>query len=206
MAARAGAMAIAKMKKMQLENKALCDVFDKADVTRDGTISIEEYITLCQEHGIVLTEEDIKTVEELADNEGEVHKADFILHIKQSNMLKEFEPVNRECDFHWKKKADLAFRIFDADADGFVSKKEFKWMTANKRVSQRKVDIMFQRCDLDGDGYLNYSEFTTLMFRQKERKERRAEEKMTKERRKEPQPKKKQKRKDEQGKEKRTPA
>ena len=36
------------------------------------------------------------------------------------------------------------FRIFDADADGFVSKKEFKWMTANKRVSQRKVDVMFQ--------------------------------------------------------------
>ena len=47
-------------------------MFDKADVTRDGTISIAEYMTLCQEYGIVLTEEDIKTVEELADNEGEV--------------------------------------------------------------------------------------------------------------------------------------
>ena len=58
---------------------ALCDVFDKADVTRDGTISIAEYITLCQEYGIVLTEEDIKTVEELADSEGEVI---FILDFK----------------------------------------------------------------------------------------------------------------------------
>ena len=38
----------------------------------------------------------------------------------------------------------MPFRIFDADSDGFVSKKEFKWMTANKRVSQRKVDVMFQ--------------------------------------------------------------
>ena len=102
-------------------------------------------------------------------------------------------------------------RIFDANGDGFVSKKEFKWMTANKRISQRKVDILFQvisdgfetfffilyfqRCDLDGDGLLNYFEFTTLMFRQKERKEKRAEEKMTKETKKEPKPRKKQKRK-----------
>ena len=35
-------------------------------------------------------------------------------------------------------------RIFDKDGDGFVSKKEFKWMTANKRISQRKVDVMFE--------------------------------------------------------------
>ena len=35
-------------------------------------------------------------------------------------------------------------RIFDTDGDGYVSKKEFKWMTANKRISQRKVDIMFE--------------------------------------------------------------
>ena len=47
-------------------------MFDKADITRDGTISIAEYMTLCQEYGIVLTDEDIKTVEDLADTEGEV--------------------------------------------------------------------------------------------------------------------------------------
>lgn len=196
MAARAGFHAMAKLKKIQMENKALCDVFDKADVTRDGTISIAEYVTLCQEYGIELTDDDLQTVEGLADADGEVHKADFILHIKQSNMLKDFEIADPESDFHWKRKADLAFSIFDADADGFVSKKEFKWMTANKRVSQRKVDIMFQRCDLDGDGFLNYSEFTALMYRQKERKENRAaKEQQNKERRKESKPKKKQKRK-----------
>ena len=43
----------------------------------------------------------------------------------------------------WSHCFDL-FRIFDKDGDGFVSKKEFKWMTANKRISQRKVDIMFE--------------------------------------------------------------
>ena len=47
-------------------------MFDKADITRDGTISIAEYLTLCKEYGIEVTDEDIKTVEELADTEGEV--------------------------------------------------------------------------------------------------------------------------------------
>ena len=57
---------------------ALCEVFDKADVTRDGTISIVEYMTLCQEYGIILTEDDIKTVEELADSDGEVSVDHFL--------------------------------------------------------------------------------------------------------------------------------
>ena len=49
----------------------------------------------------------------------------------------------------WSHCFDL-FRIFDKDGDGFVSKKEFKWMTANKRISQRKVDIMFEVRSLVG--------------------------------------------------------
>ena len=39
-----------------------------------------------------------------------VHKADFILHIKQCNLLKDFQIADPESEFHWKKKADLAFR------------------------------------------------------------------------------------------------
>ena len=39
-----------------------------------------------------------------------VHKADFILHIKQYNLLKDFQIADPESEFHWKKKADLAFR------------------------------------------------------------------------------------------------
>ena len=56
---------------------ALCEVFDKADVTRDGTISIPEYVSLCQEYGIELTDEDIHAVENLADEDGEVRRAAF---------------------------------------------------------------------------------------------------------------------------------
>lgn len=118
-----------------------------------------------------MTDNDIRAIQEIADEAGEVHKADFILHIKQYNLLKEFQIADPESEFHWKRKADLAFRIFDTDGDGYVSKKEFKWMTANKRISQRKVDIMFERCDLNKDGRLDYSEFKMLIYRNRERKE-----------------------------------
>ena len=39
---------------------ALCAVFDQADITRDGTISIAEYMALCEEYGVGLDEEDVR--------------------------------------------------------------------------------------------------------------------------------------------------
>ena len=48
-------------------------MFDKADITRDGTISIAEYMALCNEYGVQLDEEDIKAVKDIADNDGEVN-------------------------------------------------------------------------------------------------------------------------------------
>ena len=82
-------------------------------------------MALCEEYGVELSEEDILAVKDIADEDGEVlfsnlvallsilvkvHKSDFISHIKNMNMLKDFEMVDPESEFHWKKKADLAFR------------------------------------------------------------------------------------------------
>ena len=140
----------------------------------------------------------------------QIHKDAFIRHLKQCNLLKDFQVADPESESYWKNRADLAFkyhlnfnahfifypgisRIFDKDGDGFVSKKEFKWMTANKRINMRKVNIMFevcvhcvesidrlnnkyyQRCDLNKDGRLDYNEFKALIYRNKERKDLNAE-------------------------------
>ena len=67
-----------KKKILSLKNKfkeifsALCEVFDKADITRDGTISIAEYMALCEEYGVRLTKNDIDAVKNIADDDGEV--------------------------------------------------------------------------------------------------------------------------------------
>ena len=107
-------------------SSALCELFDKADVTKDGTISFAEYQAMCDEYGVKLQPEDRVAIKAIADEDGEVntcetvcdihlscpqiHKNDFVMHLKQSSMLREFEVANEDSEIHWKKKADLAFR------------------------------------------------------------------------------------------------
>ena len=47
-------------------------MFNKADITRDGTISIAEYMALCEEFGVRLNDNDIEAVKNIADEDGEV--------------------------------------------------------------------------------------------------------------------------------------
>ena len=51
---------------------ALSDIFEKFDISGDGTISIQEYKTLCEEYGVPLTEDDIVAIRDIADADGEV--------------------------------------------------------------------------------------------------------------------------------------
>ena len=51
---------------------ALCELFDKADTGGDGTISIQEYIAMCDEYGIAINEEHIQSVKAIANENGEV--------------------------------------------------------------------------------------------------------------------------------------
>ena len=38
----------------------------------------------------------------------------------------------------------FAFRIFDTNYDGYIDKKEFKWMTSNKVINNKTIDIVFK--------------------------------------------------------------
>ena len=51
---------------------ALCELFDKADTGGDGTISIEEYIAMCDEYGIAINDEHIQSVKAISNENGEV--------------------------------------------------------------------------------------------------------------------------------------
>lgn len=51
---------------------ALCELFDKTDTGGDGTISIKEYIAMCDEYGIELTEEHLSVVRSISNENGEV--------------------------------------------------------------------------------------------------------------------------------------
>jgi Ca2+-binding EF-hand superfamily protein len=66
---------------------ALCELFEKADATGDGTISIEEYVLMCETYGIELTEEHIEEFRAIADSEGEVSGEVCIVQTSLQSML-----------------------------------------------------------------------------------------------------------------------
>ena len=51
---------------------ALCELFDKTDTGGDGTISLKEYMAMCDEYGIELTDEHINDVKSISNDHGEV--------------------------------------------------------------------------------------------------------------------------------------
>ena len=73
-------------------------------------------------------------------------------------MFNLFETTDPDSDLHWQNLAITAFkyssililcfiilfRLFDKNYDGYIDKKEFKWMTTSKIVSNRTIDIVFK--------------------------------------------------------------
>ncbi|MFN9999988.1 MAG: hypothetical protein ACK559_02575 [bacterium] len=36
------------------------------------------------------------------------------------------------------------YRLFDKNGDGFVNKREFKWMASKERLNKKQIDLTFQ--------------------------------------------------------------
>ena len=69
---------------------ALSELFDRADVTKDGSISITEYVAICEEHGVEIDDTDREAFQSYADESGEVkdsHKSDFTVPIEATHPL-----------------------------------------------------------------------------------------------------------------------
>ena len=58
------------------------------------------------------------------------------------------------------KKAEIAFRMFDRNGDGCISKGEFSQIS--KKLNSKQVDAVFKKFDKDDDGLLSFEEFQTI--------------------------------------------
>ena len=84
-----------------------------------------------------------------------------------------FRQTNPASDLHWQKITLMAFRwkvlkflnfsnvqtsllissdwfrLFDKNRDGFITKKEFRWMTTSAVISHETIDCVFKRFNLE---------------------------------------------------------
>ncbi len=61
------------------------------------------------------------------------------------------------------RQAEIAFRLYDKDKDGYITKSEMEKLSKN--LSKEQIDKVFARFDSDGDGKLSYAEFRKMMQR-----------------------------------------
>ena len=93
---------------------ALQEIFDKADISNTGSLTIPEYLDLCRNYNIEVTEDDFATIESLAENNGGgLSKNDFIIFVRQTNMYTHFDTLDPESDQHWNEKIEHAWKLFD---------------------------------------------------------------------------------------------
>merc|ERR1719410_2522728 len=151
--------------------KALKEILDKADNNLNGKVGLEEFIQIIEINGVEIDEEELKEFHSLADENGEISKTDLIVHTKASKFWKGYmeskskpgaliSKVEVMSKADKSQKTETAFRLFDKNRDGYVTREEFT--KVSKKLNQRQIEAVFAKFDANGDGRLSMEEFTKV--------------------------------------------
>ena len=156
---------IGKSLKDRRQTKAIEELFDKADKNGNGRISVDEYVQIFAEHGIHISPDEVAKLSNLANDDGEVTKDEFLSYAKHSDFFKSQMDKNSSDSMAAKQeaiaKAERAFKLFDKDNDGYITKEEFGKIS--KKLSRDQVEAVFNKFDKDGDGVLSFEEFRSML-------------------------------------------
>lgn len=133
----------------------LKQTFSILDKNRDGTLSMEEIVGAleaqgCDDGGLRETLKSLDT-----DGSGSIDYTEFLAAtIERSQYLKK--------EVLWS-----AFRTFDKDGDGTITKEELKQILTGEAVRGPQLDAFVDRVikevDLNGDGVIDWEEFSAMM-------------------------------------------
>jgi len=73
--------------------------------------------------------------------------------------------AKKENDEEAEDEIREAFKVFDGDGNGFISRTELRHVMLNlgEQVTEEECDAMVDEADIDGDGCINYEEFYSMM-------------------------------------------
>jgi len=139
----------------------LREAFGLFDKDGDGTITVKELSMVMHSLGQTPKEEELKKMmsEVDKDNSGAIEFGEFC-HL----MAKSMKDADNEEDLM------EAFRIFDADGSGSITKAELRTTLqmvmggTSDMLPDDEIAEMIQEADTDGDGQVNFDEFVKVMM------------------------------------------
>eukprot|EP00092_Neocalanus_flemingeri_P036562 GFUD01039808.1.p1 GENE.GFUD01039808.1~~GFUD01039808.1.p1 ORF type:complete len:174 (+),score=68.66 GFUD01039808.1:82-603(+) len=166
-------------KKLGDKKKEVLEAFRRADKNRDGRISMEEIAQIFKANDVHCTPEEIQSIFSALDKDGT-----GLLDIKEFSatnntmlMVGEAErsaapksPSTQRRGAQQpppppdkRDKAEMAFKLYDKDKDGYITKGEM--VKLSKTLTKEQVEKAFSKFDSDGDGRLSYEEFKKMMHK-----------------------------------------
>merc|ERR1719431_1407094 len=132
------------------------DAFNLFDEDGSGTICSKEMPTLLRAMGWNPTEAEVNTImaEVDVDHNGKMDLAEFIVmmhnQVGSSDTMEEMR---------------IAFRAFDTDGDGRISKEEFRVCMLNfgERFLEEDIELMVRLADHDDNGFIDFEEFVRML-------------------------------------------
>ena len=138
------------------QRKKFQETFAQFDKDSSGSISAGELKTMMQALGHRPTDDDI--IDILAsvdkDHSGFIEVDEFLaMMARRVKVIENIEEVKR------------AFRLFDVNGDGFVSKEEVGVVMINMgdKMTDGEIEILMEKADINKDGRMDYEEFVTMM-------------------------------------------
>lgn len=139
-----------------LEMKEAFQLFDK---NGDGFISAKELGVLMRTLGRNPTEEEIMNImnEIDVDHNGKLDFSEFTIMMRDKLSGEDMEQEIKQ-----------AFRVFDRNGDGYISKSEFKhcMMHFGERFTDEEVEEMISEADANNDGKIDYTEFSQMILKE----------------------------------------
>ncbi|KAL1469788.1 hypothetical protein MTO96_040863 [Rhipicephalus appendiculatus] len=140
------------------ERKELKAAFLLLDKNQDGRVNAAEIKHMLDNLGILLNDSMIQklVVQASGRDDGLISEDEFLAWMAAQTSIKD------------DVMEDLlaAFRVFDKDANGYITKDELKLAMEmiGEPMSEAQLDSMIRATDIDNDGRINYEEFVTILL------------------------------------------
>jgi len=145
------------------KREQLTEAFRKADKNGDGRLSVEEIHGIYTAHGVDVSREDVQKIVDAADKDGTglLTEKEFVNSQAVGDAMDDHKMNEERPKPDTSRQAEIAFRLYDKDKDGYITKSEMEKLS--KTLSKEQIDKVFARFDADGDGRLSYAEFRKMM-------------------------------------------